>query len=281
MVRLLGAGDNVVDRYTDQGVECPGGNAVNVAVHAGRVGADAAYLGRLGDDARGALVMQALREEGVDTSFVEVVPGPNAYATIGHRHGDRVFLDSNRGVAEFEFDNAHFATMTRFDAVHTAYTGTLLPHVARIAAVSRVSYDFADRHAPYGDAVRAAAPHLYLASFSGSHLGAAEIEQHVRALRELGARHVLFTRGADGAILGTPDGLHRVDATPVEVTDTLGAGDAFIAVTLVGLLRGEHPAQTLSRAAAVAAQVCTHLGGFRRSVGTAAALTTERPRRES
>lgn len=280
MVRLLGAGDNVVDRYVDHGVDLPGGNAVNVAVHAGRAGADAAYLGRLGDDARGALVLQALQEEGVDTSFVEVVPGPNAHATVGHRDGDRVFLDADRGVAEFEPGAAHLAAMTRFDAVHTAYTGTLLPHVREVAATSRVSYDFADRHDPDGDTVRDAAPHLYLATFSGSHLPLAEVEEHVQALRALGAVNVLFTRGSDGAVLGTPDGLHHVEATPTEVVDTLGAGDAFIAVTLVGLLRDEDPVAVLTRASAVAAEVCTHLGGFRRTAVSQKATPIEPPLRQ-
>lgn len=281
MLRLLGAGDNVVDRYADRGVDCPGGNAVNVAVHAARAGAHTAYLGRLGDDSPGALVLQALHEEGVDTSFVEVVPGPTAHATIAHRDGDRVFVDSDRGVAEFEPESAHIAAMAGFDAVHTAYTGTLLPQVPRVAEVSRVSYDFGERHAPDGEPVRAAAPHLYLASFSGSHLEVAAIEDHIRTLRDLGAQHVLFTRGAAGAVLGTGSGLHHIAAEPVQVTDTLGAGDAFIAVTLVGLLQGEEPRPVLARAAAAAARVCTHVGGFDRRVTTASAISTDRPTEES
>jgi len=38
-VRLLGLGDNTVDTYVDQGWQYPGGNAVNVAVLARRLGA--------------------------------------------------------------------------------------------------------------------------------------------------------------------------------------------------------------------------------------------------
>ncbi len=36
MVRVLGIGDNTVDIYVDQGVQFPGGNAVNVAILTGR-----------------------------------------------------------------------------------------------------------------------------------------------------------------------------------------------------------------------------------------------------
>jgi sugar/nucleoside kinase (ribokinase family) len=49
-------------------------------------------------------------------------------------------------------------------------------------------------------------------------------------------------------------------AMPVQVVDTLGAGDMFIARTLIGLLRGEAPQETLSAAAQAAAEACTRIG---------------------
>ena len=50
-MRLLGIGDNVMDAYLFQNKLYPGGNAVNVAVLAGRFGAQAGYLGILANDA--------------------------------------------------------------------------------------------------------------------------------------------------------------------------------------------------------------------------------------
>ncbi|GAA2895706.1 hypothetical protein GCM10010517_60520 [Streptosporangium fragile] len=64
-MRVCGVGDNVVDRYPDLGVVFPGGGACNVAVHAGRLGADAAYLDSIGGDAAGDLVRHSLASEGV------------------------------------------------------------------------------------------------------------------------------------------------------------------------------------------------------------------------
>ena len=52
-MRIVGVGDNVLDRYIDQGLMYPGGNAVNVPVLALRFGAEAAaYVGTVGDDMR-------------------------------------------------------------------------------------------------------------------------------------------------------------------------------------------------------------------------------------
>ena len=50
MPRILGIGDNTIDTYVSAGLQLPGGNAVNVAALARRLGAEASYLGCWGDD---------------------------------------------------------------------------------------------------------------------------------------------------------------------------------------------------------------------------------------
>ena len=124
-MRLLCLGDNVVDRYVAQGVMYPGGNAVNVAVFAKRLGADAAYQGVLGSDEAGRLVLASLVGEGVDTSRVTVAQGPNAWADVELVEGDRLFLGSDKGVSNFRLTATHYAEVAAFDAVHTAYTALL------------------------------------------------------------------------------------------------------------------------------------------------------------
>lgn len=49
-MRLVGVGDNVVDRYLNLKVMYPGGNAVNVVAHAALLGEKSAYLGRIAED---------------------------------------------------------------------------------------------------------------------------------------------------------------------------------------------------------------------------------------
>ncbi len=54
MLSLLGLGDYTIDIYVDRGVQYPGGNSLNFAVYAKRLGVDARYMGCIGDDAYGA-----------------------------------------------------------------------------------------------------------------------------------------------------------------------------------------------------------------------------------
>ena len=59
-MKIAGIGDNVIDRYMNMGVMFPGGNAVNVAAHASRLGAVAAYVGSIGADREGRIIRDAL-----------------------------------------------------------------------------------------------------------------------------------------------------------------------------------------------------------------------------
>lgn len=259
-MRLLGAGDNVVDRYRRLGRMFPGGNAVNVAVFAAQLGAQAAYLGVLGDDDAGRLVLQSLAQEGVGTSYVVVAAGPNAYADVDVVGTDRVFLGASKGVALFEPTAEQLDSMRGYDVVHTGYAGSLLPSVPAMAERTRVSFDFGTRLG-LEDAAPVL-PHLYLASFSSSHRSAEESTELVRQAVSQGATYALATRGSEGAYLASERWLIHQPADRVQVVDTLGAGDAFIASVLVGLLAGRDRRSVLAAASAHAAQVCLAHGAF-------------------
>ena len=72
---------------------------------------------------------------------------------------------------------------------------------------------------------------------------------------------VVVTRGADGATAVTPDEIVHAPAGEAEaVADTVGAGDAFSAVLILGWMRSWPIDVTLARAADFAARVCTIRG---------------------
>ncbi|MBM9462293.1 hypothetical protein JL108_02460 [Aeromicrobium sp. YIM 150415] len=259
-MKILGAGDNVVDRYRRLGTLFPGGNAVNVSVFASRLGARAAYMGVLGDDDAGRHVLASLEAEGVDTTWTTTVHGTNAYADVDIVGTDRVFLGSDRSVQPFEPTTAQLDAMAEFDLVHSGYAGSLWPHVEQMAERTKVSFDFGSRF-ELGE-ILPRLRHLYLAAFSASHLDAEEAEGLIRRALDAGATHVVATRGAEGAYVGTSRETLFQDAEYVTVRDTLGAGDAFIASVLVGLLSHRDLRATCAAASAHAAQVCLEHGAF-------------------
>ena len=72
--------------------------------------------------------------------------------------------------------------------------------------------------------------------------------------------HIVMTRGAEGAVLISEEGLVEQPGEPATVVDTVGAGDSFTASMTLGLLAGKDYAQILRDACKVAAGVCSHAG---------------------
>ena len=259
---IVAIGDNISDCYQSVGQVFPGGNAVNVAVAAARAGGTTAYIGAVGDDPRGRLLIAALTAESVDTGRVRVVPGQTACCDITHADGERLFGTTRRGVALFQPAEDDFVLAATASMLHTTYCSGMEEFLPRLAAGGPVSFDFSGHIGDgYADELL---PHVQVAEFSAAHLDEGEAAELLRWAADRGPRYVLATRGARGAMLF--DGEHTVSVaaapSPSPVVDTLGAGDSFIGRALFGLVHHEPAAELLSAAATAAAETCLSWGAF-------------------
>jgi len=259
-MRIVGIGDNVVDRYLHLGMMFPGGNALNVAVFARRAGAQAGYVGVLGDDVAGRLVLRALQLEDVDVSRVRVIAGHNAYADVALADGDRQFVGSSPGVSYFEPDAGDLASAQASDLVHSSIYSKLETWICSVRGDLRICFDFAD-HQDHSS-IESLTPGLFCALFSASHLSTQGGEDLVRWAVAQGAHMALATRGADGVIACLGDRCWKQAALPTTLVDTLGAGDAFLAAFLVAHLGGASVPEALVRGAEASAHACTYYGAF-------------------
>jgi len=100
-----------------------------------------------------------------------------------------------------------------------------------------------------------------------------DFEARIRALAaEFGCDVVCVTRGSEGAALLHGDAFTEHPGYQVEVKDTVGAGDAFLAVLLAGLLSGATDAALLQHANLIGAYVTTQYGAVPADQGTAMSL---------
>ena len=253
-------GDNVVDCYPDLGLMYPGGNMVNVAVHARRLGAASAYLGAVGTDPAGVLVRESLAAEGVDLSLLRVVDGRNAWAAIRLIDGNRHFGDADAGVSKFRLTDADLERLGESDLVHTGECSMIEDQLSTLrTAVRNLSFDFSERPWEY---VEAHAPLVDVAIISIPQSAAEPAVALAGEVSALGPATVAVTMGSAGAVLMVDGKAVSAPAPPVTVVDTLGAGDAFIARLLLGLVRGEEPAEVVAAATAYASQSCMTYGAF-------------------
>lgn len=260
MVGIVAIGDNDVDCYASTGQMYPGGNCFNVAVYARRFGARSAYVGAVADDPAGLLMRNTLIAEDVDTSHLRTENGLTAYCVIGHHGAERVFLANDLGVSRFAPSDDDIRFLAAFDAAHVGQSSGLDDWLKQIAAQTRLSYDFSVRRDRKH--LEAISPLCWLATFSAGDLAAEETPAVMKTISDAGAQWVLATRGSKGAVLTDGTSEFTFEATAISAVDTLGAGDTFIARTMVGLLRGDGPEETLHAAGAEAARTCRYFGAL-------------------
>lgn len=262
MVKIIGIGDNVVDKYIHMGTMYPGGNALNIAVLCRRYGAETAYLGCLGSDFAGKHIYKSLKKEGVDVSRVRVLKGENAFAEVTLINGDRVFVNGSKGVSQnIVLDDEDYKFISKFQLAHTSiYSGIedLLPSIKKVNV--KISYDFSNDYTDHH--LDKALPHVDYAFFSGSDKRDDEVIKFIKEVRAYGAELVLVTRGSKGATLWYNNEYYNQGIVPTDVVDTLGAGDGFISRLLLGVLNKENIRETLYHSAKEAANVCTYYGAF-------------------
>ena len=245
-MRVLGFGDNIVDRFLDRGLDYPGGNCVNVAVFARRLGADAGYLGVFGDDDAGAYLRASIAAEGVDVSQSRVRDGESGISTLRVEEGERTFLGWNGGGvtvrSPLELDDDLLDYVASFDLVHSSVYSRSEPELPKLAGGrALVSFDLSSedefRSPAYLDRI---CPSADLVLLSCSHLSVDETRALLADAVARGASVALGTRGTDGAIVTdgrvTIDGVAHLVADPATIVDTMGCGDAFLAGFIVSLL---------------------------------------------
>jgi len=257
-----------------------GGAESNVAIGVSRLGGRAAWVGRLGGDAVGELIMRELRAEGVD-AHVAIDVAPTALMLKERLASQRTRVTYYRrqmagsrlrpsDIPRDVIRDARILHVTGITAALGAEAGAAVHHAIDLAreAGAVVSFDVNHRASLWNDSAVAAQEYRRLAAradivFAGEDeaelvTGEANLDDQITSLRRLGAHHVVIKRGERGAVAVDEDG-GRIDlaAIPVAVVDTVGAGDAFVAGWLTELGRGADARRRLETAVACGGFACT------------------------
>ncbi|MEH7108960.1 fructoselysine 6-kinase [Bacillus sp. JJ1764] len=265
MVKVIGIGDNVVDKYVHIKTMYPGGNALNFSVFAKKLGADSAFIGTFGDDREAEHVENVLKELHIDISRCRHFSGENGCARVTLEDGDRVFLGSNDGGVTRE----HLLELTNEDMeylqdcllVHTglySHTGHLLEQLNSLQVP--LSFDFSDDFQQ--EQIDQYIHFVDFAFFSCSHLSEQETKEFLKSNFSKNGQILIATRGSDRTV--AYDGKEYYYQSPeyVKPVDTMGAGDSFITAFLLHYIQHPDIAQAMKEAAVFAANSCLVEGSF-------------------
>jgi fructoselysine 6-kinase len=260
-LRVAVVGDNCIDKFLlPIGEALVGGNAVNVAVQLAKLGHNVSYFGAVAPDVDGTRTRTALVQNDVVVEHVQERSGKTAHTDIKVLpSGERVFLFEDFGVcAGYRPSEEDVAVLKTMDHVHIGWLddGGALRRALAAAGVS-VSQDIS---------VNADPANLGIDGLSIVFGSAGEDDTAVDAMfdRFLSAsvEVAVVTRGANGSVAAMLEERVETGIKQIEVIDTTGAGDSFIAGFLSVYISGGSLQEAVEAGSERAALACSHVGGF-------------------
>ncbi|TYP79381.1 fructoselysine 6-kinase [Paenibacillus methanolicus] len=260
-MRIVTVGDNCMDVYLATGKAYPGGNPVNVAVYLQALGAETAYIGWVGDDAYGEIMIEAIRGKGINTSHMLRKAGNTAVTDVEMVGNDRKFGDYDEGVmAAFSLTAEEIEFVQGFQLVHAGIWGhadSYYPSFKKRGLLT--SFDFSD-HLD-SELVQTLMPYVDFPFFSYSQ-DDAYIRGLLREAKQRGAKVAVATLGENGSLAFDGEQFYRQGIVEVNVIDTMGAGDSFIAGFVYGTVEGRSIQNCLALGAQTAAKTIGYFGAW-------------------
>lgn len=220
----------------------PGGKGANQAVAAARMDATTKFVGAIGNDQNGQMMLNALADNGVDTTFIKKCDdigtgsayimleddGNNTILIHGGANQSLTLADVDKAaeaitsadVLVAQFETPLEVTLKAFTLAKQNGVFTILNPAPAKADINPELLDLTDLIVPNeteseiitGIAVT----------------DEASMEENARKFRELGVQNLIITVGERGAYYSTVHGAGFIPAFKVKAIDTTAAGDTFI-----------------------------------------------------
>ncbi len=266
MPKVVCLGEAIIDMFAEPAgvslkealrfIPAPGGAPANVAVALSRLGVDVGFIGRVGDDPFGLMLVELLKNEGVDTThFRQVTGSPTTMALVASpTTGEQEFTIYRTADSKLRFedlDRSYIASAEVF-----LYGSVTLTGEGKEAALqgsnwanqahSVVAYD-ANLRPSLWPGLEAAREGILEGVRGATVCKLNEVELELLAgtrdlkagsqwILDQGPRLCLVTLGAEGAYFSNGRAEGYVPAFSVEEVDSTGCGDAFFAGLILGIL---------------------------------------------
>ncbi|NLR67524.1 carbohydrate kinase [Chitinophaga varians] len=261
------------------GRELPGGAPMNVTYHLSKLGRKATLISRLGNDERGIALRKIFEDKGIDTSYVQtdashktsiVLATPNeagdmkydivedvAWDYIAQQPDHEALISQAR---YFVFGSLTMRSKTSRDtllALMELPCRKVLDINLRAPFINKADIIYQLKKA---EVVKMNEEELALvAGWYGNYIG---IEEKMRLLQDLfQVETLIVTRGAKGAAINYHNECYMHDGFKVQVADTIGSGDSFLAAFLSEFMKNKDVEAALTFACKVGAFVATREGG--------------------
>jgi len=230
--------------------ERPGGSAANTAVGLGRLGLKVGFIGKIAKDRAGRLLLKDFEDEKVETNGIIVSKQGRSGVAMGYvdKKGNRA-LYVDPGVNDsLEFEEIDLAYAEDISFLHlTSFVGDTTfqsqKELVRTLSDVKVSFDPGELYARKGLVSLRPIIERSFVMFPNENevrlLTGQSYEKGSEILLDEGAKTVVVTLGPRGCYVTNGRQTHLVEPYEVKVVDTTGAGDAFCAGFLYGLIKNK------------------------------------------
>jgi sugar/nucleoside kinase (ribokinase family) len=244
-----------------------GGQMATAMAACAALGLRAAYLGCVGQDHNGRMLVSELQQRGVDVSPVMTRECANRFAVIAvdERTGDRIVLwdrDQRLDLAPRDIDPRVIRSARLVHVDDEDQEGAIgAARMAREAGIP-VTSDIERLTDRTPELVATVSVPIFAQHLLPSLTGESDPERALRAIRRQHDGLLCVTLGSSGAMMLHGEVPYLEPALPVTAVDTTGAGDVFRAALAYALLNDFEPRQMLRFANAAAALSCTRAGAI-------------------
>lgn len=256
----------------------PGGAPMNVAIHLKNFGMNPAFISRVGDDDLGVELMEYLNNQEFNTNFIQT----------GITHLTGIVKVNLTDKTEVTYK---IVQPVAWDYIQTTPENQQLVKDSDVFVYGTLSVRSQQSRDTLFELLKEAKLKVFDVNIRPPHLDRAtteyllqqadvvkvneheittvcdwfgiqpELETQMKFLYErFNLRLVCVTLGADGAVVLSNDGFHKQGGYVVEVQDTIGSGDSFLAMFLKEYISGSTIPAALKKACAVGALVASHRG---------------------
>ena len=281
-MRILSTGEVLWDIV--DGKEFLGGAPLNFSANSRRLGNFVALLTGIGDDELGRKALRQMNSIGLNTDFVQIVrEAPTGTAQVAlDKSGSATFqigrpaafdvLNVNSGLIQrcqtVLPDWIYFGTLANSHAPNEELLHSLVEQLQPVKCFYDMNLRDGHWNLPLIERLSALATVIKLNDEEAKRIFDMKfgslpytLERFCRRWSEaFGAQQICVTMGSAGCALYSEDSFRTFKGYPVDVVDTVGAGDAFAAGLLYGLDRGWLPQRIASFANALGAMIASRRG---------------------
>ena len=276
-LKAVAFGEVLWDVFSDQ--KKIGGAPLNVALRMKSLGAEVTMISSVGNDQDGQEIINWVKNSGLDTDTImqsEDFPtglvkvtldkqGSASYEIAYPSAWDKIVLDDKARDSVAAADVLIYGSLVGRDEIsRNALVGLLAMDVYKVFDVNlrkpHYSYEILEQFMKPADCIKFNDDEIIeIAAALQSPFKS--LEENMQFIAEkTNTASICVTKGKDGALLLWKGKVYNNAGYPVEVADTVGAGDSFLASLITLLLTGKAPQEALDYACAIGALVAQSHG---------------------